>query len=126
MRLFGSLAVFELVFLARIPFIREQNDLRRAASLSVFGFGAGGFKFMPSFLADARPLAFKPPFGFLPSARCQAGDFAISHLPAAGFAGAGFRVHFAAFGVLSELVTILTGFDFALRNFILGHAPHTA
>ena len=43
MRLFGSLAVFELVFLAFIPDILAQNDLRRAASFSVFGFGAGGF-----------------------------------------------------------------------------------
>ena len=42
MRLLGSLAVFELVFLAFIPDILAQNDLRRAASLSVLGFGAGG------------------------------------------------------------------------------------
>jgi hypothetical protein len=43
MRLFGSFAVLELVFLAFIPDIRAQNDFRRAASLSVLGFGAGGF-----------------------------------------------------------------------------------
>jgi hypothetical protein len=28
-------------------------------------------------LADARPLAFKPPLGFLPSLRCHAGDLAM-------------------------------------------------
>jgi hypothetical protein len=30
-------------------------------------------------LAEARPLAFKPPFGFLPSFRVHAGDLAIEH-----------------------------------------------
>jgi hypothetical protein len=30
-------------------------------------------------LYEARPLAFKPPFGFLPSLRCHAGDLAIEH-----------------------------------------------
>ncbi len=30
---------------------------------------------MPSARADARPFAFKPPLGLLPSARCQAGVF---------------------------------------------------
>lgn len=33
---------------------------------------------MPCFLAEARPLAFKPPVGLLPSFLCQAGDLAIS------------------------------------------------
>jgi hypothetical protein len=28
-------------------------------------------------LYEARPLAFKPPLGFLPSLRCQAADLAI-------------------------------------------------
>ena len=73
----GSLAVFDDVFFAFIPFIRAQNDLRRPASFSVFGFGAGGFRFIPCFLADARPLAFNPPSGFLPSALCHTGDFAM-------------------------------------------------
>ena len=35
----------------------------------------GAFKFMPSDLALALPLAFKPPLGFFPSDRCHAGDF---------------------------------------------------
>ena len=35
----------------------------------------GAFKFMPSALALALPLAFKPPLGFFPSDRCHAGDF---------------------------------------------------
>jgi hypothetical protein len=30
-------------------------------------------------LAEARPLAFKPPLGFLPSLRCHAGLLAIKH-----------------------------------------------
>jgi hypothetical protein len=31
-------------------------------------------------LADARPLALRPPFGFLPSFLVQAGDLAITEL----------------------------------------------
>jgi hypothetical protein len=79
MRLFGSLAVLALVFLAFIPDILAQKDLRLAASLSVLGFGAGGLRFMPSAFAEALPLAFSPPFGFLPSLRVQAGDLATEH-----------------------------------------------
>jgi hypothetical protein len=63
------------------PPIRAQNDLRRAAALGDFlacEAETGGFKFMPCFLADARPLAFKPPVGLLPSLRCQAAVFAIT------------------------------------------------
>jgi len=33
---------------------------------------------MPAALAEALPLAFKPPAGFLPSLRCHAGDLAIT------------------------------------------------
>ena len=40
MREFGSLAVLLLVSFDFIPFIREQKDLRRAASFLVLGFGA--------------------------------------------------------------------------------------
>jgi hypothetical protein len=29
-------------------------------------------------LAEARPFAFKPPFGFLPSLRVHAGDFFVA------------------------------------------------
>jgi len=43
MRLFGSLAVFADVSFFFMPVILLQKDLRRAASLSVLGFGAGGF-----------------------------------------------------------------------------------
>jgi hypothetical protein len=56
--------------------MRAQNDLRRAAALGDFFAcldDTGGFRFMPCFLADARPLAFKPPAGFFPSLRCHAG-----------------------------------------------------
>lgn len=41
---------------------------------------------MPCFLAEARPLAFKPPVGLLPSFLCQAGVLAISVHLALGFA----------------------------------------
>jgi hypothetical protein len=34
---------------------------------------------MPCFFAEARPLAFNPPFGFLPSFLCHAGLLAIEH-----------------------------------------------
>lgn len=79
MRLLGSFAALDPVFLAFMPDILAQNDLRRAASFVVFGFGAGGFRFIPSALAEARPLAFKPPLGFLPSFLVHAGDLATEH-----------------------------------------------
>lgn len=63
-----------------IPDIRAQKDLRRAASLGVFGFGAGAFNpGLPglALLYEARPLALSPPLGFLPSSRVHAGVFAI-------------------------------------------------
>jgi hypothetical protein len=52
-----------------IPPIRAKNDARRGLSPDF----TGAFRFIPSAFADARPLAFKPPFGFLPSDLCQAG-----------------------------------------------------
>jgi hypothetical protein len=64
-----------------IPLIRAQKLLRRLASFSVFGFGAGGFKFMPWAFAEALPLAFNPPFGSLPSFLCHAEDFAMTSMP---------------------------------------------
>ncbi len=48
-----------------------KNDARLGLSPSL----TGAFQFMPSALALARPLAFKPPDGDLPSLRCQAGVF---------------------------------------------------
>jgi hypothetical protein len=77
MRLSGSLAVLELVFFFFMPVMRAQNDLRRPSSAFVFGLGAGAFRFMPCFFAEARPLAFKPPLGSLPSLRVHAGDLAM-------------------------------------------------
>lgn len=82
MRLFGSFLVFSLVFLAFMPDILAQKDLRLAASLSVLGLGAGGLSpGLPGFalLYEARPFAFKPPFGSLPALRVQAGDLATKH-----------------------------------------------
>lgn len=73
MRESGSRAVSLLVSFFFMPSIRAQKLSRRAPP-----FGCGGFRFMPCALADARPLAFRPPFGFLPSLRCQAGVFAIT------------------------------------------------
>jgi hypothetical protein len=64
-----------------IPDILAQKDLRRAASLGDFFAcfaDTGGFNVPPvSALYDARPLAFKPPLGFLPSLRCHAGVLGI-------------------------------------------------
>ena len=72
MRESGSLAVLGDVSFFFIPSILAQNEsLREPPS------GWGGFKFMPCALAEARPLAFKPPFGFLPSFLVHAGDLAI-------------------------------------------------
>ena len=74
MRESGSLAVFVDVSFFFIPSILAQKEsLREPPS------GWGGFKFMPCFLAEARPLAFKPPFSDLPSLRVHAGDLAIEH-----------------------------------------------
>ena len=77
---FGSLAVFAEVSLDFIPHIRPQKDLRRPADLgdlAASAFFTGGLRFIPCALAEARPLALRPPLGFLPSALCHAGDFAI-------------------------------------------------
>jgi hypothetical protein len=78
---FGSLAVLLEVFFARIPHILPQKDLRRPADLgdlAASAFLTGGLRFIPCALAEARPFAFRPPLGFLPSALCQAGVFAIT------------------------------------------------
>ena len=75
--LFGSRFAFSPVSFSFIPDILAQNDALRPASFSVLGCGAGGLRLCPSALADARPFAFRPPFGFLPSALCHAGVFAI-------------------------------------------------
>ena len=53
----------------------------RAKKLALLGLSpdlTGALRFMPSALALALPLAFKPPLGFLPSDRCHAGDFITS------------------------------------------------
>ena len=72
MRESGSLAVFGDVNFFFIPSILAQKEsLREPPS------GWGGFKFMPCAFAEARPLAFKPPFGFLPSFLVHAGVLAI-------------------------------------------------
>lgn len=72
MRLSGSLAVLAEVNFFFIPSIRAQNESRL---LPPSGWGA--FKFIPCFFAEARPLALSPPFGFLPSFLCHAGDLAM-------------------------------------------------
>jgi len=72
MREFGSFAVLELVSFFFMPLILAQKESRREPPS-----GWGGFKFMPCALAEARPLAFKPPLGFLPSLRVHAALLAI-------------------------------------------------
>lgn len=81
MREFGSLAVSALVSFAFMPFILRQKAARR---LAAFGdrFASAAFTgrlmFRPSARRLARPFSFRPPSGFLPSARCHAGDVDIS------------------------------------------------
>jgi hypothetical protein len=75
MRESGSLAVFGDVSFFFIPSILAQKESRREPPS-----GWGGFKFMPCFFAEARPLAFKPPLGFFPSFLCHAGLLAILSL----------------------------------------------
>ena len=77
MRLLGSLAVLDEVNFFFIPDILAQKEALRPSSFLVFGCGAGGLRLCPSALAEALPLALRPPAGFLPSLRCQAGDFAM-------------------------------------------------
>ena len=55
----------------RIPAILARKDARLGLSPDL----TGGLS-VP-FLYDARPAAFSPPFGFLPSLRVHAGVFAI-------------------------------------------------
>ena len=74
MRESGSFAVFSLVnFFFMPPILAQKASLREPPS------GWGGFKFIPCFLAEARPLAFKPPVGLFPSFLCHAGLLAIKH-----------------------------------------------
>jgi hypothetical protein len=75
MRESGSLAVFALVSFFFIPPILAQKESRRDPPS-----GWGAFKFMPCAFAEARPLAFKPPFSDLPSFLCHAGLLAIIDL----------------------------------------------
>ncbi len=49
--------------------MRARNDARRGLSPAL----TGAFSVPPFY--EARPLAFNPPFGFLPSLRVHAGDF---------------------------------------------------
>ena len=74
MRESGSLAVFSLVSFFFMPLILAQKESRREPPS-----GWGRFKFMPCAFAEARPLAFNPPSGFLPSFLCHAGLLAIEH-----------------------------------------------
>ena len=61
------------------PPMRAQNDLRRAAALGDLAAcfaETGGFSVPPvCALYDARPLAFNPPLGFLPSFLVHAAVF---------------------------------------------------
>lgn len=61
--------------------MRAQNDLRRAADLGDLAacFAVtGGFRVPPvCALYEARPLAFNPPLGFLPSFLVHAAVFGI-------------------------------------------------
>lgn len=64
-----------------MPPIRAQKESRLAADLGLFAacFAlTGGLRFIPCFLALARPLAFSPPLGFLPSLRVHAAVFLVA------------------------------------------------
>jgi hypothetical protein len=50
---------------------------KKEARLGLLPAFTGGFRFIPCFLAEARPFAFKPPLGFFPAFVCHAGDLAI-------------------------------------------------
>ena len=80
---------FGLVAGPGIPPMRAQNDLRRAADLGDLEAcldETGGFRVPPVWaLYDARPLAFKPPAGFLPSDRVQAAVLGAAFFLAGAF-----------------------------------------
>jgi hypothetical protein len=63
--------------------MRAQNDLRRAAAfgdLAACLAETGGLSVPPVWaLYDARPLAFNPPLGFLPSFLVHAAVFGITY-----------------------------------------------
>jgi hypothetical protein len=77
MRELGSLAVLAEVSFFFMPVMRAQNDFLREPPTGCGAFSPG----LPGLAAlyAARPLAFRPPLGFLPSLRCHAGVFAIRH-----------------------------------------------
>lgn len=80
MREFGSFAVFALVSLRFIPVIRLQKAIRRLAFVGEAAASerlTGGLMSFPSARSEARPFSLRPPSGFLPSARCHAGDLGI-------------------------------------------------
>ena len=53
--------------------IRARNEARRGLSPDF----TGGFRLCPCARADARPFSLRPPLGFFPSLRCQAGEVII-------------------------------------------------
>jgi len=65
------------------PPIRAQKDLRRAADLGDLAacFAETGGRNVPPVCAlyEARPLAFNPPLGFLPSFLVHAAVFGITY-----------------------------------------------
>ena len=75
---------FGLVAGPGMPPIRAQKDLRLAADLGDLAAclaDTGGLRVPPvCFWYEARPLAFKPPAGFLPSLRVHAAVLAICSL----------------------------------------------
>ena len=77
MRLSGSLAVLALVSFFFMPLILAQKESRLLppSGWGAFNPGLPGL----ALLYEARPFAFKPPLGFLPSLRVHAADLAIKH-----------------------------------------------
>lgn len=73
----SSLVGFPSGFLSGpgIPPIRARKDARRGLSPDF----TGAFRFIPSALAEARPLALRPPSGFFPALVCQVDDLAMLH-----------------------------------------------
>jgi hypothetical protein len=51
----------------------EPMRAKKEARLGLSPDFTGAFKFIPSARAEALPLAFNPPLGFLPALRCHAG-----------------------------------------------------
>ena len=81
--------------------MRARKDARRGLSPDL----TGRFRFMPWARAERRPASFKPPLGFLPALRCQAGVLPTTHRSGLASSVRAFRPSDPRQGAIYILVT---------------------